>query len=351
LNPLQGPMLPATNKTALFYAPGDVRIENIALTQPGPGEVTVRIGAALTCGTDRKTFKRGHPVIIKSIPSPFGHEMAGTIVAIGDGVKNFHNGQRVVVANSAPCGACFFCAKHKPNLCENLVFLNGAYAEYLKVPAVIVAKNLHPIPDSLSFAQAALSEPLACVMHAVSHTGIKQGDVVAIIGTGPMAFLFIEVLKSLGAKTIIVGRNPDRLKMAVAAGAQTVNSTTCDAVLAVKKLTQGFGADAVIEAVGTPETWEQAIALARKGGHVCLYGGCAKGTELKLDTFRVHYEEITVSGIFHHTPNIFAQAVALLAAGKIDTHNFLTHKRGLKDLVGIFEDQEKEQPLKFVIEP
>lgn len=340
-----------TYKSLLFYAPKDVRLEDVPVPEVGVGEVLVRIKAATTCGTDKKTFERGHPVLIKSVPSPFGHEMAGVVEKTGKNVTTVAVGDRVVVANSAPCLDCFYCKKQKPNLCENLIFLNGAFAEYLLVPPAIVTRNLHKIPDALTFDEAALSEPLACVIHAAEQMGISHGETVAVIGTGPMAFLFIEVVRHLGGRTMIIGRNEERLSLARDFGATTVNSTTEDAVQAVKAKTGGHGADVAIEAVGQPATWQQAVSLVRKGGRVCLYGGAPRGTSFALDTYRVHYEEITVSGIFHHTPAVFKTAVEWLSLGKIRTKEFISEKRSLSDVAAILSGQDKASPLKFVIRP
>lgn len=340
-----------TYKSLLFYAPKDVRLEDVSVPEVGANEVLVRIKAATTCGTDKKTYERGHPVLIKKVPSPFGHEMAGIVEKIGKNVTTVTPGDRVVVANSAPCLNCFYCKKQKPNLCENLFFLNGAFAEFILVPQAIVERNLHKIPDTLSFDDAALSEPLACVIHAAEQMGISSGETVAVIGTGPMAFLFIEVVHHLGGKTVIIGRNEDRLRLARDFGAETVNSTTEDAALAVKFKTGGHGADVAIEAVGLPATWQQAVSLVRKGGRVCLYGGAPRETSFMLDTYRVHYEEITVSGIFHHTPNVFKTAVEWLSQGKIRTKEFVSEKRSLADVATLLSGQDKSKPLKFVIQP
>lgn len=344
-------MTTATYKSLLFYAPKDIRLEDVPVPEVGAGEVLVRIKTATTCGTDKKTFERGHPVIIKSTPSAFGHEMAGVVEKIGENVTAVAIGDRVVVANSAPCLDCFYCKTQKPNLCENLFFLNGAFAELILVPQVIVERNLYKIPDTLSFDSAALSEPLACVIHAAEQMGITTGEAVAVIGTGPMAFLFIEVVRHLGGKTVIIGRNEDRLRLARDFGAETINSITEDVVAAIKSKTDDHGADVAIEAVGLPATWQQAVSLVRKGGRVCLYGGAPRGTSFALDTYRVHYEEIIISGIFHHTPKTFKMAVEWLSQGKIRTTEFISEKRSLADVAAILSGQDKAEPLKFVIRP
>ena len=197
-----------------YYGPKDIKLENVMVKPPEDGEVVVKVMSALTCGTDVKTFRRGHPVLIKSVPSGFGHEFAGIVDRVGKGVTNVKVGDRVVAANSAPCGKCFFCRKEEFNLCENLDLLNGAYAEYITVPARIVEKNMLIIPNSLSFDKAAFCEPLANVVHGVERTDIKEGDTVGIIGIGPIGLMFARLAKLKGAKVIAAGRNPLKLKMA-----------------------------------------------------------------------------------------------------------------------------------------
>lgn len=340
------------NQSALFYAPQDVRFENFPLPDLQPGEVLVRIGAALTCGTDKKTYQRGHPVIIKNIPSPFGHEMAGTVVEVGPSVTQFQKNDRVVIANSAPCLKCFFCQKNKANLCENLLFLNGAFSQYLIVPAQIVSLNLYHIKETTSFAKAALAEPLACVLHAADQIGIQKNDIIAIVGTGPMAFLFMQVIAECGAKAVMIGRQQHRLDLAKKYGIfAVIHSQQQNMAEEVKKLTAGYGVDVAIEAVGQPEIWQQTVGLVRKGGKVCLYGGSPRGTTFHLDTYRVHYDEISVSGVFHHTPAFFKQAVSWLENDKIKTDLFLNETRNLTDLIRIFSGEDTPTALKFIIEP
>lgn len=351
---LDGMSLPKIQKAALLFGASDVRVEEIAMEPLGQGEICVRIEATTTCGTDLKTFLRGgHPKIMKSLPARFGHEMAGTIVAIDSSVSKFRVGDRVVVANSAPCTKCFYCQKQKFNLCENIEFINGAYSQYLNVPSRFVQTNVHVIPKQLSFDQATLAEPLACVMHAIENLQVKANETVAVIGTGPMAFLFLQVLKAKEARTILLGRNEERLALAKTHGADhVVHSDLADSTNTIQKLTAGYGADVVIEAVGKPETWQQAVDLVCRGGRVCFYGGCAKGTDVRFDTYRLHYDEITFMGVFHYTPAIMAKAVAILANGHIQTELFISEKRRLEDLSDIYSGKDKSpKALKFLIQP
>ena len=183
-----------------YYGPQDIKLENVMVKPPEEGEVVVKVMSALTCGTDVKTFRRGHPVLIKSIPSGFGHEFAGIVDKVGKGVDKFKVGDRVVAANSAPCGKCFFCKREEYNLCENLDLLNGAYAEYITVPARIVEKNMLILPNNLSFDKAAFSEPLANVVHGIERTDIKEGQSVGIIGIGPIGLMFARLAKLKGIR-------------------------------------------------------------------------------------------------------------------------------------------------------
>ena len=343
-------MTKKTYKAALFYGPGDLRIEDVPFEPLNPGELRVQIGAATTCGTDKKTYLRGHPVLIKTYPARVGHEMAGTVSEIGKDISRFQVGDRVVIPNSAPCGTCFFCEKNQQNLCENLIFLNGAYAESLVVPAQIVRNNLYKIPDSLSFEQAALTEPLACVLHACDHIGVQARETVVILGTGPMAYLFMQALKIHDAKPIVVGRNPERLQF-FSRHAPVIDNTKSGWEKQVRKFTTPYGADVAIESVGQPELWEKPLQLVRQGGRVCLYGGCQKGIPFSLDTYRLHYEEITVSGAFHHTPQSIKKALRLLTENLIDTKPFLEEKRTLHDLPQILSGNDSKNAMKYVVQP
>jgi L-iditol 2-dehydrogenase len=311
---------------AVLYGREDVRIERVPLPAVGAGEVRVRIGAALTCGTDVKVFRRGYHARMIRPPAVFGHEFAGTIDAIGAGVTGWQIGQRVVAANSAPCGDCYYCRRAAPELCEDLLFLNGAYAEAVTVPDRIVAKNLYRIPDSLSFAEAALTEPLACVVRGMAAVPVRPGETVAVLGLGPIGLLFVRLCVLAGARVLAAGRRAERLALAAELGAEEVFdiAATPDILPLLRSRTEGErGPDKVIEAVGRPEAWVQAIALVRKAGTVSLFGGCAAETFVRLDTHRIHYDELTLVGAFHHTPDTFRQALDLIAQGAVPARAFL----------------------------
>lgn len=341
-------------RIARWYAPEEIRLEEIPLPTPGPGEVLVKIGAALTCGTDFKTFKRGHPRLIRSIPAPFGHEMAGLVAQLGPGVREVKIGDRVVVGNSAPCGSCFFCQKAVFSLCEALQFLNGAYADYILVPKRIAEVNLYPIPDSLPYPVAALSEPLACVLHAMDKVSPQAGESIALLGAGPMGVLFAQLARLQGLNLVAIARDKKKLENLRSLGAGEVISLTEDKdplTKAKAALNGGRGADLVIEAVGLPETWELAAQLARPGGRVCFYGGCAQGTQVSLDTYRLHYEELQLFGVFHHTPKYFKQAVELLSQGKIKPEGLIVGSYPLDKIHEVFQKGQNSNPLKFAVIP
>jgi L-iditol 2-dehydrogenase len=339
-------------KAVMFYAPGDIRYEETDRPQVGPGEVLVEIRAALTCGTDLKTYRRGHPVLIKETPSVFGHEWAGVIAETGPGVDHFAIGERVVAPNSAPCGRCFYCRRGQLSLCEDLVLLNGAYAEYIAVPARIVGQNLLRIPDRVPFQHAPLAEPLACAIHGIERSKIQLGDTVCVIGHGPIGLMLTRLAKLKGARVIVVGRNPAKMEKARALGADDMIDirSASDPVEAVRDLTPvSRGVDVAIEAVGTPETWEQAIAVARPGGVVNLFGGCKGGTHIRVDTRRLHYDELEIIGVFHHTPRYVRTALSLIESGQIDASALITHKMPLEKLEDAFQLMISGATLKVAI--
>src|SRR5205085_1016524 len=170
---------------AVLYGKENLQVEPIAVPTVDRGDLLVRVRVALTCGTDVKVFSRGYHARMIVPPAVFGHELAGDVVAVGEGVTRFAVGQRIVAANSAPCRRCFFCRQGRPNLCDDLMFNNGAYAEYIKIPARIVENNTHEIPSEISYHDAALVEPLACVLKGLEDTCVQAGDTVTVIGLGP----------------------------------------------------------------------------------------------------------------------------------------------------------------------
>ncbi len=326
---------------AVLYGREDVKIEQVERPQLADDEVLVRVSVALTCGTDLKVWKQGFHARMIQPPSLFGHECAGIIEAQGRNVNGgVHKGMRVVPANSAPCNVCFYCKKGQPNLCEDLLFNNGAYAEYIRIPGRIVRENMLEIPEGMSFLDAAMVEPLACVLRGIHETGIKAGDTVVVIGCGPIGLEFIRILSQRKVRVIAVARRAVRKQVAERFGAHAAFdvSEIDNPVSRVRELTEGGrGADAVIEAAGQPITWQWALEMVRKGGTVNLFAGCAKGTEVKIDPWALHYSEITIKSTFHHTPRFIREALDAIARGEIRARDFITGEVPLADLPRLFE--------------
>lgn len=339
-------------KGALLYGPKDVRLEKVEIPEIGPEEVLLEIKAALTCGTDAKVYLRGgHPRMIKP-PALFGHEFSGVIAQIGSEVEDFEKGMRAVAANSAPCNQCFYCKIGRQSLCENLLFINGAYAQYIKIPEAVVKQNLLKIPQSISFKEAALVEPLACVLHAVESVGIRPGDRVAVNGAGPIGLLFIQLLKLRGARVIVSDKKRERLDGAKKLGADEVVDLGKDQPQEVREFTErGRGVDLAVEAVGNPSVWEKTVKMVRKGGTALLFGGCPPGTTVNLDTELLHYSEITLKGVFHHTPYYVEKSLDLIVGKEIEANALITGELPLARLSQALEMIINHEGIKTAVIP
>lgn len=340
----------------IFHGPGDLRLEDVPETQPGPGEVKIAVKAAATCGTDLKTYRRGHPTIPVT-PSPFGHEPAGQVIAVGEGVTGFKEGDRVVCANTVPCGHCFYCSIDRESLCPNLEFLYGAFADELIIPASIVRRNTYHIPSHLSYASVAPLEPLATVCHGIDQSGIRLGDTVVVNGAGPVGQMHTRLASARGAHVISVDRYAWRLDQAKAAGAiATVNIDGIDdpdeVVAMIKAHTpQHRGADVAIEAVGLAVVWEQTWKVLRPGGVAIMFGGTPANEMMQLNTSVMHYQEIEIKGIFHHTPRYVRMAVDMLASGIVDGNALITEIRPLDALIDSLEDMAQGKGSKYALVP
>jgi L-iditol 2-dehydrogenase len=301
-------------RAARLYVPGDLRIEDVPKPEAAPGEVLVQVEVALTDGTDLKTFRRGHPLLLRESPAPFGHEFCGLV-----------DGRRVVAANSAPCGACDGCARGEQ--CRELQFLSGAYADWIVVPERIAAVNLHDVPPGLSPEVAAMIEPLACCLRGVERAGIQPGDSVAILGAGPIGLMLSACVADAGGWPVIVGGREERRALVDEFGAEPGD---------------GHGADVVIEAAGTEQAWFDAEELVRPGGTVVMFGGLAREARPPIDAFRLHYEELIIRGSFHHTPATVRAALAFLASGAYPWERLVTHRVSLAELPALFADPPRD---------
>ena len=337
---------------ALLYGKEDLRLEMVADPTPVDGEVVIRVSAATTCGTDLKVWRRGGHAKMLKPPTLFGHEAAGEIVALGKGVTNWKIGDRVIPNNSAPCMNCFFCQRQEYSLCPNLTWNNGTFAEYLKIPAPIVQHNLWRIPDDLPDELAAMTEPLACVLHGVARSHVKQGDRVVVLGDGAIGLMFVAKLAcDYSAQVLLFGGSEQRLIIGQKLGAaKTFNyHQVSDISAKVKQLTENFGADVVIEATGIPSAWEMAIACARPGATVNLFGGCPSSTTITVNTEQLHYSELTLKGVFHNTPQYVKEALSLIASRKIPFELLLSQNRQLQELEQVFRDMRERKAIKVAI--
>jgi L-iditol 2-dehydrogenase len=340
-------------RAVVFHGPGDLRYEDVAWPEPGPGEIVVRIEAALTCGTDVKVRRRGHPVMIPRVPTVFGHEFAGTIAAVGAGVAGLREGDRVVAANSAPCGECRLCLAGRPNLCEDLLFVNGAYGEAIALPPRLVRRNVVRLSPVLPAARAAFTEPLACALGGIERARVESGQSVVIFGHGPLGCLLGMVAAARRARVIMVGKGGWRLDQVRRLGIGECLDAVAgpDVVGTLRAALGGRGADVAVDATGRPEVWEQAMAAVGRGGTVVFFGGCAPGTTVPLDTRRVHYEELALLGAFHHTPDLVRRAVELLESGALRPDGLLTHRMGLEAVGTALDLMARGDALKVLIEP
>jgi L-iditol 2-dehydrogenase len=307
-------------RALIFHGPGDLRLEDVPRPEPqAEGDMLVQVEVALTDGTDAKAYRRGHPVLLGPPPSPFGHEFCGVDVSTG---------RRVVAPNSAPCGACGPCGRGQETLCDRLFpLLNGAYAEYLLVPARIADRAVLRVPDGLAAEVAAMVEPLACCLHGVEAAGVGQGDTVAIVGLGPVGLMLCACVRDAGATPVGVGGREERRALASEFGAV---------------LADGVGADVVIEAVGAVDAWERALELVRPGGTVLAFGGLPRDARVTLDPYRIHYEQVTVRGAFHHTPRHVRAALAFLASGAYPFELLVTHRVGLEGVAALLADPPRD---------
>lgn len=322
-----GPM-----RAAVLYGKEDVRIEQVAEAPLRPGELRVAIQAALTCGTDLKVFKRGYHAKMIVPPAVFGHELAGVISELHPQTAGWTVGERVVAANSAPCGNCFHCEHHQENLCDDLLFLNGAYAQSIVIPARIVKKNLLRLKPETSFKDAALVEPLACVVQGENDLALRGNENVLVLGAGPIGLMFTALAAHKGCSVTVAGRGESRLQTARKFGATTIEISPEDDLLTIVKNAAQAPFDVVFEAVGKPEAWEAAAQLVRKGGKVNFFGGCPAGTTARFDTGLIHYSNLTLLASFHHTPRSIRKALELIERGVVTARDFVTGASTLSEL-------------------
>ena len=348
------PKAPQTMTAAILYGREDVRIEQRPVPSPGPGEALVAVEAALTDGTDLKVYRRGYHARMIVPPAIFGHEFAGSIAAVGPGVEDWPVGTRVVAANSAPCGDCYHCHRGQESLCDDLLFINGAYAQYVVIPERVVRRNLLTIPSGLSSSEAALTEPLACVVKGIRGMSPRPGDSIAIIGSGPIGLMAARVAVLAGCRVILIGRRQEQLEIGSEWGAEVTIGANLPEDLpgAIREVTAGRGPELVFEATGSPAMWEMAPKAVCRGGRVNLFGGCPAGTTASFDTGLLHYGEITLQSTFHHTPADIRTALSLISKGDIKPRRLFDSVEPLQSLPNVLKEMDaRRRTLKTVIKP
>ncbi len=330
-------------KTAYLLEPKRLELRDTPVPSPKEGELLIKVTAALTCGTDKKAFLRGHPMI--PMPGAFGHEFSGIVAGVGKGCSQFKEGDEIMAVHSAPCGDCWYCKKGLFNHCKDLMQQKvlGAFAEYLILPSRVVRQNVFLKPPQLSFEAAAMLEPLACVMHGLTGLGLQKGDRAVVVGYGPIAFLHCLVLNQQGLGVILTGRDPEKVKIGRQFGAH-------ETVLLAEATNANINADVAFECTGAVVVWELAPSLVRKGGTVVLFGGCKVGTRASFDTYRLHYDEVNLRGVFHFTPQDVKEAYSLLCEG-LPISKLITETYRLSDIQRVFELLSEGKGLKYALIP
>ncbi len=344
--------LPSRCRTVYLVGPKALELREVPLPRPGPGALLLRVDAATTCGTDLKVWRWGGHATMLAPPCPFGHEVAGTVAAVGPGVGPWSEGDRVMVANSASCGACAACRSGRENLCRELVYLNGAYSEYLLVPQRFVDRSTYRLPAGLDPVTAALAEPLACVLHGVSACPDDAPDVI-VLGGGPIGLMFVGELARQGRRVVLADPVAARREAGLglgAAAAVAVEGGPGDAARLRAEL-DPQGSNLVVEATGDPVAWETALASLAPGGTVVLFGGCPPGTSVGLDTGRLHYDEVTIKGVYHHRPETVAAAIGRLASGSPPFRNLVQAEYRLDQVEVALRRMAAREILKAAIIP
>jgi L-iditol 2-dehydrogenase len=345
-------------KVARFHAPGNVRIEAAPTPVTGPGEVTIRVRNCSTCGTDVKIFRFGHHHIVP--PRVMGHEIAGEVVEVGAGVSGWAAGDRVQVIAAIPCGQCEECRRGRMTVCPNQESMgyhyDGGFAQFMRVRAKVLAvAGLNRIPAGVGYAEASVAEPLACVLNGQELARVGAGDDVVVIGSGPIGCLHVRLARSRGAgRVFLVERNADRLRQAADLVHPDVAICTeeTDVVDAVRKLTDGRGADVAIVAAASGAAQEQALALAARQGRISFFGGLPKDNPvIACDSNLVHYRELTIVGANGSSPAHNARALDLIATGAVPVSDLITHRLPLDEVLSAFDLVGRGAAIKVTIEP
>lgn len=338
-------------RAAFLLAPRQVEMREVERPAAPYGGLLVRVRTALTDGTDLKAYRRGHPEI--PMPSRFGHEFSGDVVAVGEGVTQFANGDAVMSVHSAACGQCFWCGCGQEELCSSVMSTKilGAYADYVAIPQHIVGRHVFKKPESLSYVSAAFLEPLACVVHSLSLLAPRAKSCIAILGDGGFGLLHALLARARGHAPIIVGRREVRLALARRLGFEHVIHADEDVLARIGALTQERGADAVVECTGNVQVWERAPDYARRGGTVSFFGGLPQSARVGFSAARMHYDELRLISPFHYTTAAVREARDLLVSRLLDVERLVSQRFSLADISNAFLELDRGNGIKYAIEP
>jgi L-iditol 2-dehydrogenase len=339
------------SRVATLVAPRRIELREEAVPHPPEGGIVVRVRASLTDGTDLKAYRRGHPKM--PMPTRFGHEFTGDVAAAGAGVDGLRAGDAVMCAHTAPCGRCFWCERDEEELCERLMpeMLLGAYADYVAVPARVVARNCFAKPADVTYAEAAFLEPLSCVVHSVASLAPRRGAQVAVIGNGAFGILHALLLQREGALPVLIGRRAERSALARELGIETIEADVARGCDELRARTDGRGADAVVECTGSADVWERAPEFVRRGGTVSFFGGLPEGTRVSFAASRLHYDEVRLTSPFHFAPRDVRRAYDLIASHAFPLERLISRTYRLGEIASAFDDLDAGRGMKVLFEP
>lgn len=343
-------------KAAVYTSLDTIQLQDVPQPEIDANSALVKVRACTICGSDIRILHHGNPRV--TTPQILGHESAGEVVAVGEGVTRVKVGDRVAIGGDVPCGECAYCQDHMGTNCAINYAMGyqfpGSFAEYVVLNKRTLDHGpVHVIPEGVGYAEAALAEPLACVFNALERTPVEMGDTVVIIGAGPIGCMMIPVVKRMGAaKVIVVQRSKRRVQAALDFGADEVFCTEDgDPIARVLAATDGIGAHVVITANPSPQSHADALAMARKRGRINLFGGLPAGSSVELNTNLIHYKELLVSGAHGALPSHHRRALEFIAEGTVDFSKFISHSFPLEDINEAFETAESHVGMRVVVRP